>query len=403
MLITQILQLIKLLGLRRAAKMKKRHEKALPLIRGYAATTCFWTLLNVGFWDDMMTAETGAGDGRAAPAHESGAGDGPAHNGVELSAYCKQKGFEPHVLASVLSYLDGIRLVDFDERSGAVRLTKKSRELLAEPRGLFELLYAYEPVFIELEPMLRGLKKYGADVQRRTRWVGIGSGRLCRQLPYPVMMDMVRRHGRRRVLDLGCGDGAFLMELARSEPAITGVGIDIDAPVVQLANEQIETQGLAGRLKAVVGDMFDLPGKIAEPQASIAPRGDSPPFSRETEPRSGVGERAAADLADVDCLTACDTFHEYLWAGDDRVIALLAGLKAAFPNALLVVGEFCKQSHESLRRRPTAFLEHHLFHQLTNQRIESADRWLEIFHRAGLNILEEKVFDLVGHGYFVAG
>ena len=85
----------------------------------------------------------------------------------------------------------------------------------------------------------------------------------------------------------------------------------------------------------------------------------------------------------------------------EQVVKLLAGLKAAFPNALLVVGEFCKQSHESLRKRPTAFLEHHLFHQLTNQRIESAARWREIFARAGLTIREEKVFDLVGHGYFV--
>lgn len=346
-MIKQALQLIKLLGLKRAATMKKRHERALPLIRGYAQTTCVWTLLNVGFFDDLAAAGS-----------------------LNLADYCRQKGLNPHVLESVLSYLDGVRLVDFDQTSGAVGLTKRSRELLAEPRGLFELLYAYEPVFVELESMLRGKKEYGRDVQRRTRWVGLGSGRLCRQLPYPVMMDMVVRWGRRNVLDLGCGDGAFLMELARKAPEIRGVGVDLDAPVVQLANEQIASAGLSDRLTAKVADMFDLAG-------------------------SGAG------AGPVDCLTACDTFHEYLWDGDDRVVGLLAGLKAAFPNAVFVIGEFCKQSHESLRRRPTAFLEHHLFHQLTNQRIESADRWLEIFHRAGLHVREEKVFDLVGHGYFV--
>ncbi|MDD4888768.1 MAG: class I SAM-dependent methyltransferase [Phycisphaerae bacterium] len=348
MLIKQAIQIIKLLGLRRAAKMKKRHEKALPLIRGYAATTCFWTLLNVGFWDDLSAAGS-----------------------LGLADYCATKGFDPHVLGSVCSYLDGIRMVDFDESTGAVRLTKRSRELLAEPRGLFELLYAYEPVFVELEPMLRGQKKYGPDVQRRTRWVGLGSGNLCRQLPYPVMIDMARRHGCKRVLDLGCGDGAFLMELASQAPTISGVGIDLDAPVVQLANQQIAAAGLSARLNAVVGDMFD------------------------------VTAQSAASFGTVDCLTACDTFHEYLWNGDERVIGLLRALKSAFPKAVMVIGEFCKQSHESLRKRPTAFLEHHLFHQLTNQRIETANRWLEIFHRAGLHIREEKVFDLVGHGYFV--
>jgi hypothetical protein len=65
------------------------------------------------------------------------------------------------------------------------------------------------------------------------------------------------------------------------------------------------------------------------------------------------------------------------------------------------VGEFCKQPHEKLRRQPTAFLEHHLYHDLTNQTIETADRWRAIFAKAGLQVVEEKVFDIVGHGYFV--
>lgn len=357
MIIRQMLQVIRLLGLKRAATMKKRHERALPLVRGYAATTCFWSLLNVGFWDELAAAGQ-----------------------LNVADYCERNGFDRHVLESVCSYLDGIRLVDFDEKAGVVRPTGRSEELLAEPRGLFELLYAYEPVFVELEAMLRGQKKYGPDVRRRTRWVGLGSGRLCRQLPYPVMIDMVVRHGRKHVLDLGCGDGAFLMELAGRSPAVRGLGIDVDPPVVQLANEQIEARGLSSRLRATVADMFEL-------AAACSAAGPGPLSTRQRE--------------EVDCLTACDTFHEYLWTGDERVVELLKGLKAAFPAAIMVVGEFCKQSHASLRKRPTAFLEHHLFHQLTNQRIESADRWREIFHRAGLNVREEKVFDLVGHGYFV--
>jgi 2-ketoarginine methyltransferase len=361
LLIKQMLQVIKLLGLRRAARMKKRHEKALPLIRGYAATTCFWTLLNVGFWDELAEAPSGE---------------------LDLTQYCARNRFDRHVLDSVCSYLDGIRLIDFDESAGRVRLADKARELLAEPRGLFELLYAYEPVFVELEPMLRGQKKYGPDVQRRTRWVGLGSGRLCRQLPYPVMIDMVRSLGRRYVLDLGCGDGAFLMELAASEPAIRGLGIDIDPPVVELAHQQIKGSGFADRLEATVGDMFEVGGQGSASGASAT--------------RTLLIE----DREKIDCLTACDTFHEYLWDGEQRIVELLAGLKATFPNAMLVVGEFCKQSHQSLRRRPTAFLEHHLFHQLTNQRIETADRWRQIFAAAGLTIRQEKVFDLVGHGYF---
>ena len=76
-------------------------------------------------------------------------------------------------------------------------------------------------------------------------------------------------------------------------------------------------------------------------------------------------------------------------------------MRARFPKALLYVGEFCKQPHEKLRRRPTAFLEHHLYHDLTNQVIVEAGRWRAMFAAADLQIVEEKVFDMVGHGYFV--
>ncbi len=104
---------------------------------------------------------------------------------------------------------------------------------------------------------------------------------------------------------------------------------------------------------------------------------------------------------DVDAVTAVDTYHEYLEHGEGKVVGLLKDLRATFPNALLYVGEFCKQPHDRLRRRPTAFLEHHLYHDLTNQVITDAAGWRRMFAEAGLEILEEKVFDIVGHGYFV--
>ena len=52
-MLTQIAKVIRLLGLRRAARMKKHHEQGLGYIRGYAATSCWWTLLNSGFLDEL--------------------------------------------------------------------------------------------------------------------------------------------------------------------------------------------------------------------------------------------------------------------------------------------------------------------------------------------------------------
>ena len=104
-------------------------------------------------------------------------------------------------------------------------------------------------------------------------------------------------------------------------------------------------------------------------------------------------------LAEVDCITACDTFHEYL-DEPGKIVKLLKQLRERFAGAMMVIGEFCLQDADWLRRHPTASLEHHLFHQLSDQQIGSAQQWRDIFGQAGLKIVEEQVFELIGHGYF---
>ena len=83
-----------------------------------------------------------------------------------------------------------------------------------------------------------------------------------------------------------------------------------------------------------------------------------------------------------------------------RLIDLMQTLKERFPQAMFVIGEFCLQDPQWLRKHRTASLEHHLFHQLSNQQIGTADQWRQIFRQVGLEILEEQIYDLIGHGYF---
>jgi cyclopropane fatty-acyl-phospholipid synthase-like methyltransferase len=242
--------------------------------------------------------------------------------------------------------------------------------LMDEPRGFFELTYAYAPVFNRLRDLLNGTARYPRDVRRSGKYVGRGSGQLCRTLPYPVMADMMRRQGARLALDLGCGDLSFLFFACEASPELRAIGIDVDAPTAEYAAQVLATSPYNGRIEVRCADMFDL--------AALA-----------------------RERPEVDTITAVDTFHEYLSQGEEKVVGLMRKLRAEFPKALLYVGEFCKQPHEKLRRRPTAFCEHHLYHDLTNQVIETAERWRAMFAAAGLAIVEEKVFDMVGHGYFV--
>ena len=340
---SQAMEIVRLLGLARAARMKQRFDQALPYVRGYATCGCLWALIEAGLLDRLLEADSVAVE--------------------DLT-----EGVDRQVLDSILTYLDGIGMIRVT--GGRVRALPKLKRLMAEPRGLFELTYAYAPIFSRLRDLLRGEARYPDDVQRLGKYVGRGSGQLCRVLPYPVLADMIHRRGSRLVLDLGCGDLAFLTYLCEAIPDIRAIGIDNDGPTVAYAREVLAASPYAERIEVREADMFRL-------------------------------SDLARERPDVDAITAVDTYHEYLSHGEGVVEGLLWKLRGTFAAAHLFVGEFCKQPHEKLRRRPTAFLEHHLFHDLTNQQIADAPTWRALFARAGLEILEEKVFDMVGHGYFV--
>ena len=342
--LSQIWYLARLFGLRNLVRRFSRHQRALRHYRGFAVTEVLWALLETGFLDELA----------ARP------------EGMTFSEAQTRYRFHPHVFESLVDYFDVLRIL---RREGdRIRLDKQGRLLLAEPRGSFDLALGYEPVFRNLGAMLRGEALFGRDVFRRGEYIARGSGELGSQLPFPVMKRMILDVAAREVLDLGCGDLEFLFGIAQGTEILCH-GIDVDAEAVAHARERLERSPLRARVSVERADMFDV--------ASLAKR-----------------------FGSVDVLTAVDVFHEHLADGTERVGRLLDELRRSF-NARLVVAEFCRQPHEALRKRPTGFAEHHLFHNLTNQVILSAEEWRRIFHDAGYKIEQEHVFDIVGHGYFV--
>ncbi|MGY1639623.1 SAM-dependent methyltransferase [Geodermatophilus sp. SYSU D00703] len=57
-----------------------------------------------------------------------------------------------------------------------------------------------------------------------------------------------------RVLDLGCGSGAWLLPLLAARPDLTGVGVDLSAPALAEARRRVDQRGLADRVELVEGD-----------------------------------------------------------------------------------------------------------------------------------------------------
>ncbi|WP_205849702.1 class I SAM-dependent methyltransferase [Nakamurella flava] len=88
----------------------------------------------------------------------------------------------------------------------------------------------------------------------------------------PGVHDRLARPGA-RILDIGCGAGHSTVALATAYPQATVLGIDIDAPSVELARQAAVDGGVADRVEFRVGDASapDLrPGSDARFTAAFA-------------------------------------------------------------------------------------------------------------------------------------
>lgn len=88
-------------------------------------------------------------------------------------------------------------------------------------------------------------------LQKQDLWTTLGMGGVLAEQPDPEKL--------RRVLDVGCGTGGWLLETARLYPQIKPlVGVDISKRMLQFATEQAEAQQLAERVEFRVMDALRM-------------------------------------------------------------------------------------------------------------------------------------------------
>ena len=100
-------------------------------------------------------------------------------------------------------------------------------------------------------PMTENKTVAGITVEEARRYhrgtysIGMGAGRL--------FLREVDLGGRRRVMDIGGGSGAYCINACREHPALTAVVLDLP-PVVEVTREFIAENGLTARIDAVACD-----------------------------------------------------------------------------------------------------------------------------------------------------
>ncbi|UCH46804.1 MAG: methyltransferase domain-containing protein [Betaproteobacteria bacterium] len=76
----------------------------------------------------------------------------------------------------------------------------------------------------------------------------------------PDLENMTQRlEGGAKVLEVGCGTGRFLMQMAKAWPKAVCTGVDIDPTGIEIARNKIGMAGLESRVDVIESDVADLP------------------------------------------------------------------------------------------------------------------------------------------------
>lgn len=239
-------------------------------------------------------------------------------------------------------------------------------------RGWFDLAYGYEPVLNKMEDLLTRKSTYGREVVRDGRHVAIGSGWASMDFYFPMVVEMVRRAGYKKVLDIGCGDATFLAYLCDQIPGLQGVGVDLTPDAITAGHELLAARGLKDRISLYVGNALDI-------------------------------GRLKTELKGVDAAATFFVLHELCDTHDNpKAVQFLNSFRETLPGVPLHVIETIRPPAEELRRRPGMAIEYFLFHDLSLQKPIGRESWKKAFSDAGFEQLHEDYIEFARSSIFTA-
>jgi len=269
-------------------------------------------------------------------------------------------GFEVNLLRGVLDYLAA--------RTGLVR--KVGQRFVAgadySPGCRFLLdhyIGAYGPNANRLSELLRrpSMAQGLVDRARHARaFSAVGAAALG------ALPQIIERLELNYLLDLGCGPGTLLLELAQRNAGFFGWGIDLNHAMCRAARHRVSEDRLEDRLRFLRGDCTKL--------QRVLPR----------------KLRAA-----VQTISACNLVNEMFAGGSDRVIKWLRDLRQLLPGRLLLIADYYGRLGVRNRQLPRMTALHDYVQLISGQGIPPPDvaTWRKIHSRAGsklVHVLEDK-------------
>ncbi|GAA3768373.1 methyltransferase domain-containing protein [Streptomyces phyllanthi] len=260
-------------------------------------------------------------------------------------------------LRGFLQYLsneDFVELTAEDE----VTLSAKGAEIAVFRPWYTLLVGGYTGAMVDLG---RALADRGVYASRDAAQVGVGSCGISRFDALPMAERLLERipGGVRTVVDLGCGDGRYLVELCERIPGLRGVGVELGEQSVANARKLVRERDLTDRIDIRMGTATELPD--------------------------------LGDLPEPLCFITAFVLQEILeQAGREAIVDLLTRGFQRHPDASWIVVEVDhRPADEKVMLHGLGlgyYNPYYLIHHITRQQLETRQFWEDLFAEAGLHV-----------------
>lgn len=266
----------------------------------------------------------------------------------------------PYRLEGLILYLKHEGLVDISDNQTPF-LTEQGLALeMAEP--WYQLLVGgYGKTLLNLPAMLKDRSLYGSRVGE---FVGRGSCGISQFDALPMAKELISQieETPECIVDIGCGDGSYLVDLCSSFPNVKAIGIEPDESSVVVAENLIMQNNLMSRAIIRKGDLETIADLHAIPSNTV--------------------------------FVVAFVLQEVLeQSGRDKIIEVLRRLKKRHSGGKIVVIEVDRADRDTTKMSSELGLGYYnpyfLIHRLTEQRLEPPSFWRELFSEAGWKVAQQ--------------
>jgi SAM-dependent methyltransferase len=333
-MLRDLAQVFRISGLNGAVQLARGSRRLKTYTRGFALMHALIALEKCGLVNVLLTDE-----------------------GLDPSSH---EELDTRVLSTICEYMHDVGVLT---RSSSGVYTAHRKDEFASMVEAMYASYAYHEPIQDMHRLLTKEHRYGQEVVRNDKYDAIASAALTSLFSYRFSHSVLKRHGARGLLDVGCGTGEYLLFLSRNNFAGALYGIDISEEAIAEGTARgVESAGVT----LLAGDVFDL--------KSVA---------------QSVGS------GQIDVISFMFVLHEF---ETSEIRDILIDIRHTYPAARILLTELIRQAADGRRhRRNTALPELTFVHGLSRQILRTPAEWEELLSASGFSLVTRSTNDLTNH------